>query len=136
EESIAFLWLGGTSYELYRGSTLLAAFSGPPGEMEIRLELPTASTGSTDINCYAGMYLLHQEIGASFTMPDVLNIGLISKGSASFEWFKASPCPKSCARNPCDTICEPAYNALCEEQAANIPAEFDLPELPISWEMD
>src|SRR5690606_7690176 len=58
EESIAFLWLGGTSYELYRGSTLLAAFSGPPGEMEIRLELPTASTGSTDINCYAGMYLL------------------------------------------------------------------------------
>lgn len=134
-DHIAFWWLGGTSYELRQGNTVLAAFTGP-GAGDLKLELVTPRAGTTDVNCYVGGALVHTEVGVSFTLPDILNLGMISKGSASFSWFSSSPCPKTCHSTPCDTICEQAFNSLCSEEAANIPSDFDLPLLPVSWEAD
>lgn len=91
-ESISLWWMGGTSYELRHGTTVLESIVGS-GSGEIKLELATPREATTDVLVYTGGTLAHTESAVAFVMPDVLHLGMIVDGEATFEWVELSPCP-------------------------------------------
>lgn len=103
-ESISLWWMGGTSYELRHGTTVIESIVGS-GSGEIKLELTTPKDPTTDALVYIGGTLAHTETAVAFVMPDVLNLGVAIDGEATVDWVEVSPCPKVCnAASDCDAI--------------------------------
>lgn len=104
-ESISLWWLGGTSYELRHGTTVLESITHTAATDEIKLELATPKDPTTDVLVYIGGALVHTETAVAFVMPDVLNLGVAIDGEATVDWVEVSPCPVVCGTSSdCDAI--------------------------------
>lgn len=104
-ESISLWWLGGTSYELRHGTTVLESITHTAATDELKLELTTPKDPTTDVLVYIGGALVHTESAVAFVMPDVLNLGVAIDGEATVDWVEVSPCPPVCGTSSdCDAI--------------------------------
>lgn len=121
-ESISLWWMGGTSYELRHGTTVLESIVGS-GSGEVKVELATPREATTDVLVYIGGTLAHTETAVAFVMPDVLHLGMIVDGEATFEWAEISPCPIYDCRLP-------AFECLSAMGSSVTP-----PVLPAVWTM-
>lgn len=105
DESISLWWLGGTSYELRHGTTVIETITHTAATDEIKLELTTPKDPTTDVLVYIGGALVHTETAVAFVMPDVLNLGVAIDGEATVDWVEVSPCPPVCGTSSdCDAI--------------------------------
>ena len=105
DESISLWWLGGTSYELRHGTTVLESITHTAATDELKLELTTPKDPTTDVLVYIGGALVHTESAVAFVMPDVLNLGVAIDGEATVDWVEVSPCPPVCGTSSdCDAI--------------------------------
>lgn len=127
-DNISLWWLGGTSWELRQGSTVLESIS-HAGSGEFRLILKTPLAGTTDVEVWlphamTGLpELVHTESAVAFVAPSELwHVGLIVDGEAAFDYLESSPCPKI-------IDCEPPGGCL-----ATVGAEVP-PVVPVVWTM-
>ncbi len=103
DDSISLWWLGGTSYELRQGSTVLESIVGSGLTAKMKLELSTPLSTTTDVLVYINDVLVHTEIGVAFTLPDILNLGLVVSGEASVIELEVKPCYIPCRLS--DYVC-------------------------------
>lgn len=92
-DSISLWWLGGTSWELRQGSTVLESIVHAAGAFKLVLKTPLDPT--TDVEVWIGASLVHTESAVAFVAPSELwHVGLITEGEATFSYLETTPCPK------------------------------------------
>src|SRR5690606_2595263 len=82
-DNISLWWLGGTSWELRQGSTVLESLAHAAGAFKLVLKTPLDPT--TDVEVWIGASLVHTESAVAFVAPSELwHVGLIVDGEAAF----------------------------------------------------